>query len=455
MSLDTDVSICRWQHRQAHAVMATGLLNAAFLGQTPMGGDCLQSIEEGNSTAFNATSSYALSGIPNGLSFVEPENASSTTNDVDHNFTATPFNQDLQKWQDFAPMTPPGAPYHSPINHIPAITSSGLRHEFRRSISEPPTSFVPHHSHACSEPQMTFNRDGHFIGEATSDHPRRARHGPKGTTRTLRSQPYNRKRSMIRQPQIEARHALQRANTQPVHPHALPPTSMLGPASVHVSQPMQPAGQGQGHNSPVTEFRSGSERAMSPQQEQRTFENSRICTPPSRQELHGILNQPPPIFIDPQLTAPSSPRTTSIGVQEEPFPVPLSVMLSVDELKSIITDAVAKAELGSIVTEAVEKAVASWKEEKQVTSIAGSVTNVGPFSTGSDRVAVPLASIERSAQGVSQSSRPGGDLCSRHSLAEEAEESPSAYQPLEHEDEVKLQPKDDLSDLFGEDDGGA
>ncbi|KAK5721266.1 hypothetical protein LTR17_014728 [Elasticomyces elasticus] len=130
----------------------------------------------------------------------------------------------------------PHAPYYSTDSHHTtgpsSFTSSSMRHEFRRSVSEPPGGLPLQHVQMHNNgPQMTFNRNGHFIGNLQPPQLQRLKSLPK--SKSARSQPYKTKMSG------QQRYQLRRTQTQPVRQHTAPTSTpcMMAPPSSHPYPP--------------------------------------------------------------------------------------------------------------------------------------------------------------------------------------------------------------------------
>ncbi|KAK5725742.1 hypothetical protein LTR15_003932 [Elasticomyces elasticus] len=249
----------------------------------------------------------------------------------------------------------PHAPYYSTDNHHTAgpssFTSSSMRHEFRRSVSEPPGGLpiqrVQMHN---SGPQMTFNRNGHFIGNLQPPQLQRLKSLPK--SKSARSQPYKTKMSG------QQRYQLRRTQTQPVRQHTAPTStpSMMAPPSSH---PYPPA-LGTAFSPHMVGHQVFEPLPTVP--EQRSYISSRVCTPTPDEVFGGQSHQ----AIDPMLTAPPTPADRQDKA--------VTVALTVDQLKSMITEAVQKAVrgLGSKVEESASEGVALLESgEVVVHSIEG------------------------------------------------------------------------------------
>lgn len=239
----------------------------------------------------------------------------------------------------------PSSPYFD-ITPAAPFNPAAARYQTRqRSVSEPPADFSMHHHQVPQPAQMTFNRNGHYLGEP-AQHPR-PHHQPK----MLKSLPKH-KRALLRgttgpysrakntrhmipdQQQAQQRHQLRRAQTQPVRPPTSGPTS--APMNIAPSQHPQQASMHGMHGGPVFE-------PLPPVIEGQRYITSRICTPtpepsPRRQDVMGFEQQQQGINLDPQLMGASS----NVGARGSAITVPLTV----DELRRIITEAVEKAVKG-------------------------------------------------------------------------------------------------------------
>ncbi|KAK0352833.1 Mitochondrial distribution and morphology protein 10 [Friedmanniomyces endolithicus] len=216
-------------------------------------------------------------------------------------------------------------------------TSNSVRHPFRRSVSEPPGGLPLHQQHHAQHfgQPMTFNRNGHFIGNIQSPQLQRLKSLPKA--KPARSQPY-RTKTNGQQQQQQQRYQLRRSQTQPMHQHAAPtstPTMMAPPSSHPYPAAFAPRMSPGGHmgGQPVFE-------PLPSVPEQRSCISSRVCTPTPEDVFGGSPQQHQ--IIDPMLTAPPTPGGRGgAGVDSE-----VTVAMSVDQLKELITEAVQKAVMG-------------------------------------------------------------------------------------------------------------
>ncbi|TKA79495.1 hypothetical protein B0A55_02452 [Friedmanniomyces simplex] len=253
------------------------------------------------------------------------------------------------------------------------FTSSSIRHEFRRSVSEPPGELPLHQQHHVQNfgPQMTFNRNGHFIGNIQPPQLQRLKSLPKA--KPSRSQPYKTKTNGQQQQQ---RYQLRRSQTQPVRQHAAPtstPTMMAPPPSSHpypaaFAQGMSPGG----HMAGQQIF----EPLLPAVPEQRSYISSRVCTPTPEDVFGG---SPVQRAIDPMCTAPPTPGVGRGGGGADGG---VTVAMSVDQLKSMITEAVQKAVMGlgsrsGDAGPATEGAVLEGVAETAVMSIEGQQASGG------------------------------------------------------------------------------
>ncbi|KAK5736098.1 hypothetical protein LTS12_026280 [Elasticomyces elasticus] len=270
----------------------------------------------------------------------------------------------------------PHAPYYSTDSHhttgTSSFTSSGMRHEFRRSVSEPPGGLPLQHVQMHNNgPQMTFNRNGHFIGNLQPPQLQRLKSLPK--SKSARSQPYKTKMSG------QQRYQLRRTQTQPVRQHTAPTStpSMMAPPSSH-PHPYPPA-LGPAFSPHMVGHQVFEPLPTVP--EQRSYISSRVCTP-TPDEVSGGQSQQ---AIDPMLTAPPTPADRQDKA--------VTVALTVDQLKSMITEAVQKAVrgLGSKVEESASENVALESDELVVQSIEGAQAGGEVTGEGSDVVKVEKA----------------------------------------------------------------
>lgn len=244
-------------------------------------------------------------------------NGAFNSNGIDHTLSPEPTV--------FTDFITPQTPYFLTPTEQPslAFSSSGLRHQFRRSVSEPPDGILPHHRHAHSEPQMVFTRDGHRLGDQELI-PRRMKSLPKGRQQMRGGQPYKMKLNAapIHQQQ---RYQLRRSQTQPSRPQPPRSTPMPPPSALHP----YPQAMGQ-HQQQIFE-------PLPSVPEQGGYISSRVCTP-TAEEAHSPapIGASPRIQIDPALTAGSSP-TLSAGHQA------VTVSLTVDALRGMIEEAMKKA----------------------------------------------------------------------------------------------------------------
>ena len=220
------------------------------------------------------------------------------------------FSQDGFAYPDFNQPTPTNTPYFHSVETscapvAPLFASSPLRHQLhRRSVSEPPEGFPHHHHHARplfvpSGPPMTFTRAGHYLGQPKPQHPPPRMMTSLPKNKTCRSGPYgvkNRPQSARAQPQ--SRYDLRRERPQPVHAHSIGPTSMPQGSYVPGTPPAQ-----------------------------QVFVTSRVCTPAPSPVRETMVASPGP--IDPVLRGAT--------LEKEVVSIP------VDELRSMITEAVRKA----------------------------------------------------------------------------------------------------------------
>lgn len=264
-----------------------------------------------NTTAFDDNASSGL-GHGNGI---DPHLLHSATASPEPNSDIFDpgFQDPFSSYPDFNQPTPANTPYfHHPtqIPMVPVFASPVLRNSLhRRSVSEPPESF-PHHHHQPqrphflpSGPPMTFTRDGHFLGQPKPQHPtsRAMKNASKGKA-PYRGQPYAVKGAP---PPGPARYEFRqpRSHAQTIGPGG--PTSM--PRGVYTPGPPPPP--------PL----------------QRAYTTSRVCTP-----------APSPVF-EPVGASPGviDPVLKGLAVEEKKV-----VAIPVEELRSLITEAVRKAVQG-------------------------------------------------------------------------------------------------------------
>jgi len=192
----------------------------------------------------------------------------------------------------------------------PATATFAPRHlqGRQRSISDPPDGFMQHHRHPQSQLQMTFHREGHYLGEPQ---PRPLKSLPK-VKHYDRLQPYKCKTSRSTEQQ---RYRLGRSQTRPVRqpaPTSVPRPSDVGDAGVD-------GFDGMPMPLPV-------------------YVSTRVCTPVP-EETPALPQQS---SIDPMLSMASEELAGS-GDKDAKA---VSIALTVDELKAMIVDAVRKAVQG-------------------------------------------------------------------------------------------------------------
>lgn len=257
---------------------------------------------DNNTVAFDDNTSTSID--PQLLSSAAPSPEPST-NIFDQAFNT----QDDFNYPDFNQPTPANTPYFhaAEASHAPLFASSPLRNQLhRRSVSEPPEAFP--HQHIAPHfipagPPMTLTRQGHYLGQPKPQRPgpRLMKSLPK-SGKACRGYPYaGRGRappppSPLPQHHYNTRHS----RPQPVHAHTIGPTSM--PAGEYMPSPPLPP---------------------PPQQ----VYSSRVCTPAPSPPLEMMAASPG--AIDPVLKATTPERKI--------------VSIPVDELSSMITDAVRKA----------------------------------------------------------------------------------------------------------------
>ncbi|KAK3680271.1 hypothetical protein LTR78_000649 [Recurvomyces mirabilis] len=248
---------------------------------------------------------------------------------------------------DQRPMDIPTSPYFQSIEQSDtgAFTqASSLRHEFRRSVSEPPGGRpVPGHPHGQGQPQMVFHRDQHWLGHQTHN-PHRLKSLPKGK-QNYRAQPYG-VHPKARGAPVHQQHQyqLRRTQTQPFPTHLVAPTSMPMPMmtppqqAMHVSHPY-PATLNHGFASHGHGPQPGISSPMPSVPEQPSIHlTSRVCTPTPE----AVLTPAYQALIDPALTAPTTPLPTPAASVDTISKV-TTLQMTPDELKAIITEAVQKA----------------------------------------------------------------------------------------------------------------
>ncbi|KAK0905358.1 hypothetical protein LTR57_018330 [Friedmanniomyces endolithicus] len=221
---------------------------------------------------------------------------------------------------------------HSGSPSLP--TSNSVGHPFRRSVSEPPGGLPLHQQHHAQNfgQPMTFNRNGHFIGSIQPPQLQRLKSLPKA--KPSRSQPYRTKTNG----QQQQRYQLRRSQTQPMHQHGAPtstPTMMAPPSSHPYPAAFAPRMSPGGHMRGQQVF-----EPLPSVPEQRSYISSRVCTPTPEDMFGGSPQQHQ--IIDPMLTAPPTPgRRAGVAAEGE-----VTVAMSVDQLKEMITEAVQKAVMG-------------------------------------------------------------------------------------------------------------
>jgi len=246
----------------------------------------------------------------NVASFDQNNNSSNDCNGIDpqllNSVNGSPsgntgsFDQDLGRedlfaYPDYSQPTPANTPYFhngaTPHMQAPPVfaTPLGSQHH-RRSVSEPPEAF-PHSQPAPrfmpgSQP-VTFHRSGHYLG------------APKPQVEKMKSLPRNKSNRAHPYAGGASRYPLRRTHTQPVHARPVAPTSM--------PQPVFPGSHG-----PPPQFQLQPHQVIS----------TRVCTP-APSPVREIVS---PGLLDPALMAEK--RVVSVPV---------------DELRSMITEAVRKA----------------------------------------------------------------------------------------------------------------
>lgn len=258
---------------------------------------------------------------------------------------ANPFGGDADDNQAPAPAYPsdlteaPQTPYFQSIEQqkgsLPASTSATLRHEFRRSVSEPPGGLPIHHRHVQGQPQVTttFHRNGHFLGHSV----------PSAGIQKLKSLPKNKPAHHSRNHSYNKQHctrqSVRRCNTQPGRPMQAP-TSMPAPQAMMMPHPQpHPFPPAMGMSHPM--LMAFEPMPGLPENAPHTprYLSSRVCTPAGS----------PQQVIDPMLTAPSPPTPGNVGLGiglvggQAQAAAGVTVPLTVEELKTIIQEAVNQA----------------------------------------------------------------------------------------------------------------
>ncbi|KAK3111684.1 hypothetical protein LTR53_012816 [Teratosphaeriaceae sp. CCFEE 6253] len=305
--------------------MACAVATSPFSEQ-PQGQEWLKSTESGGGfealVEFNAgLHGHIRSTVNPQMLSNPPSPIGSYTDDFTGNVQDLPAMDDVGFYShDFAS---PQAPYFSveqPHADCPPTfaASAGLRHGFRRSVSEPPGGPPLHH-----QLPMSFNRNGHFIGHVQAPELQRLKSLPK--SKQNRSQPYKTKAQQQQAP----RYHLRRTQTQPVWQHQSPtsmPMGMAPPAShTYLAGPQ--------HSIPSAVAIGQREFEPLPAvPEQRDYISSRVCTP-TPDDLRFAAS--PQDVIDPMFAATVNARGNAV-----------TLPMTVEELRAMITEAVQKAVKG-------------------------------------------------------------------------------------------------------------
>jgi len=308
----------------------------------------LENIDEFNATfGIDSNGNNNQHGIDPQMLNNPPSPASTAFNatGMDHTLSPDPSNAavGLGIYSDFdIQQASPGPYFHPALDlyltapfHHPA---AGMRYPNRqRSLSEPPADMFPHHQrHAQGPPQVTFHRGGHFLGQPQA---KMLKSLPKHRREALRSQPYKMKNGKMPAPdqqQQQQRYQLRRAQTQPSKP-PMAPTSVPMPSPM-APHPMWHMGMGPGNSvQPVFE-------PLPPVMEGQKYVSSRVCTPtpemqPRPQSMMGSTMPQQQMQIDPLLMATSPPMSANGSHAAKTVTVPLTV----EELRMMITEAVQKA----------------------------------------------------------------------------------------------------------------
>jgi hypothetical protein len=293
----------------------------------------LEAIADFNATFGNGTPS--MGGHGSGINPQMLRNPPTPNSDYGNAFnpnamehTLSPQSSSLENYSPTINFAGTPESYFPSIEHppIPFIPTS-LRYETRRrSVSEPPEGLMHHHRYAGNElPQITFHRGGHYLGAPQKQ---RSLKSVQKSRQGMRPHPYKGKPSQEQQ----GRYQLRRANTQPVRgPH---PTS--APSSMPMGPPPQPYPDMHMMAPPPHQLRPVDPLPVLPEHD---YVSTRVCTPtPGPSQPMASPSQQP--MIDP-LLMPSPSIGSNAGENKT-----LSVPLTVDELKMMITEAVQKAVKG-------------------------------------------------------------------------------------------------------------
>lgn len=272
----------------------------------------LNAASDNNAAVFDSNS-MATNNIDPQLLDTAAASPDTTVNVFDQAFAS----QGEFVYEDHSQPTPVNTPYFdsnqaSIAPAAPIFASSPLRHQLhRRSVSEPPDNFQHnfqlHQQEAGAHfvpagPPMTLTRAGHFLGQ-----PKPQRLGPRimkslPKSKHFRGQPYTTKNDVASQRMIGERYDFRQRRPQPMHAHTIGPTSV--PQEAYINNP-----------------------TPAPQPLQHPHTTSRVCTPAPSPMHEGVVGSPGPIH----------PMFRAMTPEKKVVSIP------VEQLKSLIEDAVRKA----------------------------------------------------------------------------------------------------------------
>ncbi|KAK5131997.1 hypothetical protein LTR08_000418 [Meristemomyces frigidus] len=222
-----------------------------------------------------------------------------------------------------------GAPYYHSSFELHATSPfqpSSLRYQSRqRSVSEPPDGYHIHRQQVQSGPQMTFHRNGHWLGPDQQARPLKSLPKNKG----VRSQPYKCKPNLFdHREQPQSRYQLRRTQTQPVRPPMSVPAGSMSPHHLPTTSP---------HPMAHLHSQQLSGEPLPTVMEGQRYVTSRVCTPTPELPPPAMMPQSPVQQIDPLLMMPLMGGDGQAAV---------TVPLTVEQLRVMIMEAVQNAVKG-------------------------------------------------------------------------------------------------------------